>query len=66
MSFTWDERTQKRIDKNKRQKKIISWIAIVVVIAAIIGIRIWVIGGWNECFWAQDVGTCLSILNSRN
>lgn len=65
MSFSYDERTQKRIKKTDRQAKIIAGLFLGLFVILFIGIRLLVIGGFNECFWAQDVGTCLSILNSR-
>ena len=68
MSFTWDAKTQARIDKQRRKSSIIGAIGavlmIAVVLAIVVGIRFAIIGfEYNECFWAQDVGTCLALRN---
>lgn len=35
----------------------------VVCVAVVVGIRLLIIGGYNECFWAEDTGVCLAVLN---
>lgn len=62
MSFKWDDETQKRIDRNRRNEKIIGAIVVVAMFSLAIGIRLLIVGGDMTCFWAQDVGTCMAIL----
>lgn len=68
MAFTWDPVTQARIDKRRRRGKIIGNILGILFVLGILAIGVTIrmaIIGWeyNECFWAQDIGTCLSIRN---
>lgn len=42
--------------------KAIAYIIFVFVfVAAIVGIRFLIVQDHPECFWAQDVGTCMAI-----
>lgn len=66
--FTWDPVTQAEIDKRKRKERIrtaiLGWVIVLSVIAIAVTIRMAIIGWeYNECFWAQDVGTCLAVRN---
>lgn len=52
---------------NNRVRIFYNLVGIAIVLAIIsIGVivRYFIIGGeFNECFWAQDVGTCLALRN---
>ena len=66
MAFTWDPVTQAQIDKRKRKDRIITniigWAIVLGILAIAVTIRLAIIGWeYNECFWAQDVGTCLAV-----
>lgn len=68
MPFTFDPETQARIDKRKRkeniQTAILGTLLILGILTVVVAIRWAVIGfEYNECFWAQDVGTCLALRN---
>ena len=51
--------------RNKRERIFYNVIGILFVLVAIpigVFVRFMIIGGeFNECFWAQDVGTCLAL-----
>lgn len=51
--------------RNKRELIFYNVIGILFVLVAIpigVFVRFMIIGGeFNECFWAQDVGTCLAL-----
>ena len=51
--------------RNNRERILYNFIGILIVLIIIsIGafVRFMIIGGeFNECFWAQDVGTCLAL-----
>lgn len=36
-------------------------VLVAIVVGAIL-IRAYIMGGFNECFWAQDAGLCLAIM----
>lgn len=66
MAFTWDPVTQARIDKRRKRQRIINTVGYIVttlvILAVVVTIRMAIIGWeYNECFWAQDVGTCLAV-----
>lgn len=68
MSFKWDPKTQARIEKARRKENIqtavLGTLLILGILTVVVAIR-WAIVGfeYNECFWAQDVGTCLALRN---
>lgn len=51
--------------RNKRERIFYNVIGILFVLVTIpigVFVRFMIIGGeFNECFWAQDVGTCLAL-----
>ena len=52
---------------NNRERIFYNLVGIAIVLAIIsiaVIVRYFIIGGeFNECFWAQDVGTCLALRN---
>ena len=53
--------------RNNRERIFYNLVGIAIVLAIIsiaVIVRYFIIGGeFNECFWAQDVGTCLALRN---
>lgn len=53
--------------RNNRERIFYNLVGIAIVLAIIsvaVVVRFLIIGGeFNECFWAQDVGTCLALRN---
>lgn len=53
--------------RNNRERILYNFIGILIVLIIMsigVFVRFMIIGGeFNECFWAQDVGTCLALRN---
>lgn len=61
--FTF-EKLKKRNNRERIFYNVIGILVVLVIISIGVFVRFMIIGGeFNECFWAQDVGTCLALRN---
>lgn len=59
--FTFEE-LRKRNNRERVLYNIIGIFVVLLIISIGVFVRFMIIGGeFNECFWAQDVGTCLAL-----
>lgn len=49
------------MSKSSRRANVIAGLFIASMFVAVIIIRYLIVGDFGDCFWAQDVGTCLAI-----
>ena len=59
--FTF-EQLKKRNNRERIFYNVIGILVVLVIMAIGVFVRFMISGGeFNECFWAQDVGTCLAL-----
>ena len=58
------EQLKKRNNRERIFYNLVGIAIVLVIISMGVIVRYLIIGGeFNECFWAQDVGTCLALRN---
>lgn len=58
------EQPKKRNNRERIFYNLVGIAIVLAIISVVVVVRFLIIGGeFNECFWAQDVGTCLALRN---